>query len=128
MRGVSHVHGGASFKRGIGSQLRPTGRFSARDTKNLDRATPDKELVKAIAGGHRQAMQTLYTRHSVRVYRFVLRLTQDSTLAEDIVSDVFCGFGAKPMVSGQSRKCRRGSWRSLEIRRSPPSGAAPKRR
>lgn len=91
---------------GIGSALRPTGRFSARDTKNLDRATPDKELVRAIAGGDRQAMQTLYTRHSVRVYRFVLRLTQDSTLAEDIVSDVFCavwrqadGFRAKSQVS-----------------------------
>src|SRR5215472_18161968 len=34
-------------------------------------------------------MQVLYARHHVRVYRFVLRLTQDRSLAEDIVSDVF---------------------------------------
>ena len=34
-------------------------------------------------------MQVLYARHRVRVYRFVLRLTQDRPLAEDVVSDVF---------------------------------------
>ena len=34
-------------------------------------------------------MQELYARHHVRVYRFVLRLTQDRPLAEDVVSDVF---------------------------------------
>jgi RNA polymerase sigma-70 factor (ECF subfamily) len=34
-------------------------------------------------------MQALYARHNVRIYRFVLRLTNDSSLAEDIVSEVF---------------------------------------
>jgi RNA polymerase sigma-70 factor, ECF subfamily len=34
-------------------------------------------------------MHVLYVRHSVRVYRFVLRLTNDNSLAEDLVSEVF---------------------------------------
>jgi RNA polymerase sigma-70 factor, ECF subfamily len=31
----------------------------------------------------------LYCRHNVRVYRFVLRIVRDSTIAEDLVSQVF---------------------------------------
>ena len=51
-------------------------------------------------------MELLYSRHSVRVYRFSLRITSNATLAEDIVSDVFLdvwrradGFKAKSQVS-----------------------------
>lgn len=51
--------------------------------------TPDNVLVDRIARGDRAALQTLYTRHSTRVFRFVLRLVRDEGLAEDIVSDVF---------------------------------------
>jgi RNA polymerase sigma-70 factor, ECF subfamily len=51
--------------------------------------TSDEALVSAIAGGDRRAMGTLYVRHNVRVYRFVLRLVSNTALAEDIVSDVF---------------------------------------
>jgi RNA polymerase sigma-70 factor (ECF subfamily) len=53
------------------------------------RATSDEMLLEAIAGGDRTAMHTLYSRHSVRVYRFVLRMLRDTTLAEDLVSQVF---------------------------------------
>jgi hypothetical protein len=66
----------------------------------------DTALVKAIAGGDRRAMQMLYTRHNVRVYRFILRLINDRSLAEDLVSEVFLvvwrqaeGFKAKSQVS-----------------------------
>ena len=34
-------------------------------------------------------MQVLFARHHVRVYRFVLRLVSDPTLAEDLISEVF---------------------------------------
>ena len=34
-------------------------------------------------------MQVLYARHHVRVYRFVLRLVGNPTVAEDLISDVF---------------------------------------
>src|SRR6516164_3832629 len=68
--------------------------------------TSDKALISAIAAGDRHAMHVLYVRHSVRVYRFVLRLTNASSLAEDIVSEVFIdvwrgaeGFKVKSRVS-----------------------------
>jgi RNA polymerase sigma-70 factor (ECF subfamily) len=51
--------------------------------------TSDEALVKAIADGDRRAMQTLYQRHNVRVYRFVLRLTNNASVAEDLLSEVF---------------------------------------
>jgi RNA polymerase sigma-70 factor (ECF subfamily) len=51
--------------------------------------TADEDLVRRIAGADRLAMQALFSRHHVRVYRFVLRLTRNPTIAEDIISDVF---------------------------------------
>ncbi|HEY8336131.1 MAG TPA: sigma-70 family RNA polymerase sigma factor [Tardiphaga sp.] len=53
------------------------------------RATSDEMLLERISGGDRTAMHTLYSRHHVRVYRFVLRMLRDTTLAEDLVSQVF---------------------------------------
>ena len=52
-------------------------------------ATSDEMLLQAIAGGDRTAMHTLYARHHVRVYRFILRMLRDTTIAEDLVSQVF---------------------------------------
>lgn len=49
----------------------------------------DERLVERIAAGDRVAMQRLYTRHHVRVYRFVLRIVNDAATAEDLTSDVF---------------------------------------
>ncbi|MDB5632088.1 MAG: polymerase sigma factor SigK [Tardiphaga sp.] len=53
------------------------------------RATSDEMLLENIAGGDRTAMHTLYSRHNLRVYRFVLRMLRDTTSAEDLVSQVF---------------------------------------
>ncbi len=52
-------------------------------------AGSDEDLIKRIAAGDRLAMQVLFARHHVRVYRFVLRLVRDEGLAEDVVSEVF---------------------------------------
>jgi RNA polymerase sigma-70 factor (ECF subfamily) len=52
-------------------------------------ATSDDVLIGRIASGDRLAMQVLFARHHVRVYRFVLRLVSDPTLAEDLISEVF---------------------------------------
>ena len=35
------------------------------------------------------AMQVLFARHQVKVYRFVLRLIRDEAAAEDVISEVF---------------------------------------
>src|SRR3954447_25912705 len=53
------------------------------------RATSDETLLESIAKGDRAAMHILYSRHNVRVYRFILRIVRDATLAEDLVSQVF---------------------------------------
>ena len=52
-------------------------------------APADEALIGRIARGDRLAMQVLFARHHVRVYRFVLRLLRDEMAAEDIISDVF---------------------------------------
>ena len=68
--------------------------------------TSDEALIDLIADGDKRAMQVLYARHNVRVYRFILRLTGNQSLAEDLVSEVFLdvwrqaeGFEAKSQVS-----------------------------
>src|SRR5438132_11805568 len=50
--------------------------------------TSDEALIDLIADGDKRAMQVLYARHNVRVYRFILRLTGNQSLAEDLVSEV----------------------------------------
>jgi RNA polymerase sigma-70 factor, ECF subfamily len=49
----------------------------------------DETLIKSIAAGDKLAMQVLFQRHNVRVYRFVLRLSGNASLAEEIVSETF---------------------------------------
>jgi len=52
-------------------------------------ATSDEVLIARIAGGDRLAMQVLFARHHVRVYRFVLRFVRNESTAEDLISEVF---------------------------------------
>ncbi len=66
----------------------------------------DDMLISLIADGDKRAMQVLYARHNVKVYRFILRLTGNQSLAEDLVSEVFLdvwrqaeGFESKSQVS-----------------------------
>jgi len=49
----------------------------------------DESLIKRIAGGDKLAMQVLYARHHVGVFRFVVRIVHDESMAEDLISDVF---------------------------------------
>ena len=49
----------------------------------------DEVLIRRIAGGDQLAMQTLFARHRVALYRWLLRLVHDEALAEDLLSDVF---------------------------------------
>ena len=49
----------------------------------------DEVLIARIASGDRLAMQVLFARHHVRVYRFMLRLTRNEATAEDLISEVF---------------------------------------
>ena len=49
----------------------------------------DEALIKAIACQDKRAMALLHARHSARIYRFVLRMSGDASLADDVVSEVF---------------------------------------
>ena len=51
--------------------------------------TSDEVLIGRIANGDRLAMQVLFARHHVRVYRFVLRMVRNEATAEDLISEVF---------------------------------------
>ena len=70
------------------------------------RETSDEWLVERVAAGDRFAMETLYTRHHLRIYRFVLRLVNNAADAEDLTSEVFLevwkqvsGFEGRSQVS-----------------------------
>jgi RNA polymerase sigma-70 factor, ECF subfamily len=52
-------------------------------------AASDEVLIGRIAQGDRLAMQVLFARHHVRVYRFVLRIVRNEAGAEDLISEVF---------------------------------------
>src|SRR6516165_6348942 len=51
--------------------------------------TPDVALIRSIAAGDKHAMQILFARHNVRIFRFLLRFVGDRSGAEDLLSEVF---------------------------------------
>jgi RNA polymerase sigma-70 factor, ECF subfamily len=66
------------------------GRATASPAQTAAREkSSDEALIKRIAAGDRLAMQTLFARHRVAVYRWLLRLVNEEALAEDLLSEVF---------------------------------------
>ena len=68
--------------------------------------TLDVSLLESVINGDEAALRVLFTRHNVRIYRFVLQLTGNRSIAEEIVRDVFleawrhaARFGMKSQVS-----------------------------
>src|SRR6516164_6892925 len=57
---------------------------------------PDQTLIESVADGDKHALEQLFTRHSARIYRFVLRITGNAALSEDIVSEVFLEVWRRP--------------------------------
>jgi len=51
--------------------------------------TSDEALIGRIAAGDRLAMEVLFGRHQVRVFRFARRLLGNEASAEDVVSEAF---------------------------------------
>jgi RNA polymerase sigma-70 factor, ECF subfamily len=52
-------------------------------------SSSDEMLIRRIAEGDQLAMRTLFGRHRVPLYRWLLRLVGDEAIAEDLLSDVF---------------------------------------
>ena len=65
-----------------------TGQLCTTTTAGRQR-TSDVTLIRSIAAGDKQAMQILFARHNVRVFRFLVRFVGDRSAAEDLVSEVF---------------------------------------
>ncbi len=61
----------------------PLSRSSSR------KVTSDETLIALIANGDKDAVRVLFTRHSVRVFRFLLRIVGDEATVEDLVNEVF---------------------------------------
>jgi RNA polymerase sigma-70 factor, ECF subfamily len=49
----------------------------------------DKALIRSMADGDKHALKILYVRHHARVFRFIMRLTGDELVAEEVVNEVF---------------------------------------
>ena len=56
---------------------------------NRAASVSDETLIGRIAAGQKAAMCALFVRHQLKVYRFILRIVRDATLAEDVVSETF---------------------------------------
>jgi len=67
----------------------PTSCISATQLARSEQSTSDESLIERIAARDQLAMRTLFARHQVRMYRFVLRLVRNEATAEDVVSEVF---------------------------------------
>src|SRR5215831_18360969 len=52
-------------------------------------ALSDDVLIRRIANADQRAMRTLFARHRIAIYRWLVRLVSDEGLAEDLLSDVF---------------------------------------
>ena len=68
----------------------------------------DAALVEAIAAGDKHALQVLYGRHHVKVYRFALRFLRDESFAEDMVSEVFIDVWRQ--AERFERRCQVSTW------------------
>src|SRR5229473_2567231 len=67
-----------------------TGPATASLSHGTTRETSEDEmLVRQIAIGDQLAMRSLFARHQTPLYRWLLRLVRDESLAEDLLSDVF---------------------------------------
>src|SRR5262247_2687921 len=86
----------------------------ARDTSS------DETLIRRIAGGDQLAMRTLFARHRVAIYRWLLRFVHDETLAEDLLSEVFLDVWRQAASFEGALRFRPGCSRSPATRRSRP--------
>jgi RNA polymerase sigma-70 factor (ECF subfamily) len=67
-------------------------------------APADEVLIGRIARGDRLAMQVLFARHHVRIYRFVLRQLREEMAAEDVISEVFLDVWRKALSMLRKRR------------------------
>ena len=67
----------------------PTGTLPLRAATVADDA--DREVLVRVAAGDLHALDDLYERYKTMAYSIAYRITNDATLAEDVVQDAFLG-------------------------------------
>src|SRR6187401_494322 len=67
----------------------PTGSLSLRVATVADDA--DRAVLGRIATGDLDALEELYDRYKTMAYSIAYRITNDATVAEDVVQDAFVG-------------------------------------
>jgi RNA polymerase sigma-70 factor (ECF subfamily) len=70
----------------------------------MDTDEQDRDLLARIAKRDSAALRALYMSHNVRIYRFILRLARNETLAEDVVSETFLKVWQKASSFGGQAK------------------------
>lgn len=55
----------------------------------LDQTAGDRALLEAVARREQAAFRRLHARHSVRIFRFLMRLMQNQATAEEVLNEVF---------------------------------------
>lgn len=61
----------------------------ASGTRSGPPVISDEMLIQSIADGDKAALKVLYLRNHIRVYRFVMNLVRNESIAEEIVNEVF---------------------------------------
>lgn len=55
----------------------------------MTQAPSDLDLLKRIAASDAAALQALFGRHNVRIFRFITRLVKNESVAEELTNEVF---------------------------------------
>ena len=55
----------------------------------MDHAINDTELLSRIAAGEQSAVRSLFARHHLRIFRFIMRKTGNEATAEELTNEVF---------------------------------------
>src|SRR5262245_27205503 len=89
--------------------------------------TSDAALIQSIAADDKRAMHILFTRHNVRVFRFVLRLVGDKSMLRATFTGGFLAVGLRPGNSRARSEVPTGLWpmavtKSLSALRRRPTG------
>src|SRR5262245_7232022 len=102
----------------------------AGDEGNRVAASEDERLLAAIRAGRREACAALVRAHYAGVYRFLLHLTRDVALAEDLTQDTFATAWEK--IGSFAGRSALGTWlhriaygKFVGVRRRRRGGAEP---
>ena len=75
-------------------------------------APDDLALLRRVAEGDRESFRRLYSHYHRRLNRFLMRLTRDRQLAEEVINDTMLSCGSTRATSAAIRAFPRGYWAS----------------